>query len=474
MLSRQLARARVREDALDQLPPSSRAGPELVQNLGRRRLLGALLQHRHEDRDPGEGLAQVVRDDVRVRLQLGLHPPLLAHVVEEDDHAVAELRGAVEERAEHVAVAERRVVRHLVDERATRVAHLGVGAERLAAPHRGQRLEERVAIRGLRGDPEAAQHRGVAVLEREVDDPARGVAYGPQDADGLGEPVEQPAKARGAALAEHLDELRVLAPGLRLEVVGRRVHARRIRPPRSDVPLSPCSAPAPDECSAERCAARGGRRPAQPAGGQGTRDPCTTQEGGGRRGEPWPPPPPCARHDSNVRPLPPQGSALSLSYGRGEPVSVAGSPESPSCRATRPSTMRSAPGAPRGGRSERDDPVLRVGRGARHPADDLAVERQLRVVGGEPVTGERQHAKAAVGVAAMVQARDRLLAGVAALREADRALLEPRSAGITRSSSSAPRRGVRARIRSRSTSSSEIGSEPSGGSASISSTAGIP
>ena len=59
-------------------------------------------------------------------------------------------------------------------------------------------------------------------------------------------------------------------------------------------------------------------------------------------------------------------------------------------------------------------------------AHDLAVERQLGVVGAGVVAVEREDAQAAVRVAAVVQPCDRLLAGVAALREADRALLETR------------------------------------------------
>ena len=59
---------------------------------------------------------------------------------------------------------------------------------------------------------------------------------------------------------------------------------------------------------------------------------------------------------------------------------------------------------------ERDDAVLRVRGGARHATDDLAVERQLGVVGGQLATLEREHAEAAVRLAAVVEPRDRLLA----------------------------------------------------------------
>src|SRR5207248_6109942 len=63
------------------------------------------------------------------------------------------------------------------------------------------------------------------------------------------------------------------------------------------------------------------------------------------------------------------------------------------------------------------------GHGARDTADDLAVEldlvRRSRV-------GDFELAQQTVRVAAVVQARDRLLARIAALRERDVRLLEPR------------------------------------------------
>ena len=68
--------------------------------------------------------------------------------------------------------------------------------------------------------------------------------------------------------------------------------------------------------------------------------------------------------------------------------------------------------------------MRRVGRGARDAADRLAVEGQLRVVRRGVVAVDRKHAQPAVRVAAVVEPGDGLLAGVAALREADRAPLE--------------------------------------------------
>ena len=106
---------------------SSRARSVLVaqqpQDLGRRRLVGAALEQRDEVRDAGDRLAQVVGDDVGVAAQLGLHAPLLGDVGEEDDQPVAELGRALDERAEHVAVAERRVVGDLLRPTARRTSH---------------------------------------------------------------------------------------------------------------------------------------------------------------------------------------------------------------------------------------------------------------------------------------------------------------------------------------------------------------
>ena len=63
---------------------------------------------------------------------------------------------------------------------------------------------------------------------------------------------------------------------------------------------------------------------------------------------------------------------------------------------------------------------------ARDPPDDLSVEGELRVIRREVGALDRQHAEAAVRMPPVMEPRNRLLAGVAALREADRTLLEPR------------------------------------------------
>ena len=195
---------------------------ELAQHVGRRRLLGAPLEHPDEQRDAGDRLVEVVRDHVGVAAQLGLHAPLPGHVGEEVDQPVAELGAPLDEGAEHVAVAERRVVGDLVDPRLAGLAHPDVGVEGAAAAHRRQRLQQRVAVPRRGRQPEGAQDRGVAVAEREVDDPAVVVAERPQHADRLGEAVEQRAELGRALLAEQLDELRILAPVLRLEDGSRR------------------------------------------------------------------------------------------------------------------------------------------------------------------------------------------------------------------------------------------------------------
>ena len=269
-----------------------------------------------------------MRDDVGVRLQLRLHPPLLGDVVEEHDQPVADPCDAMQERAEHVAVPEGRVVRHLVDERGARVADLDVRPEGPAVAHRGQRLEERVALGRLRRDPEAAHHRRVAVAEREVDDRPGGVADRPQEPDRLREALEQGAKALRTARAEDLDERRVLTPRLRLELVVRLVHARRIRAllPAGRHRLRP---------------ARFERATLPPQGS------ALSPEL--RVGEPMVPPRPprrCARQDSNLRPLPPQGSALSPELRARGTVSVPRTPVSArhglSWRATPVATPSSA------------------------------------------------------------------------------------------------------------------------------------
>ena len=135
------------------------------------------------------------------------------------------LRDALDERAEHVAVAERRVVvtswTHGRPDSQTR----DVLVERVAAAHRRQRLEQRVAVARGGRQPERPQDRRVAVAEAEVDDPPVAVANGPQDADQLGEAVQQGAELRRALGAEELDELRILPPRLEFGLHGRGAYA---------------------------------------------------------------------------------------------------------------------------------------------------------------------------------------------------------------------------------------------------------
>jgi len=64
---------------------------------------------------PAIGSTEVVRDHVGVIAQLGLHAPLRGHVGEEVHKPVAKLDGAMDERSEHVSVAEWRVVRDLAN-----------------------------------------------------------------------------------------------------------------------------------------------------------------------------------------------------------------------------------------------------------------------------------------------------------------------------------------------------------------------
>jgi hypothetical protein len=73
-------------------------------------------------------------------------------------------------------------------------------------------------------------------------------------------------------------------------------------------------------------------------------------------------------------------------------------------------------------------------------AADLTLSEPQRLAGRDGL-GEAQPAEVAVGLAAVMEARDRLLADVAALGERDRALVEAGLLGITESSSSMPKRG---------------------------------
>src|SRR5256885_2073194 len=84
----------------------------------------------------------------------------------------------------------------------------------------------------------------------------------------------------------------------------------------------------------------------------------------------------------------------------------------------RPAERRRAPHQRQGDVAE----ARRAHRGAQ-PADLALAEAQRCVRHGRP--GQPQSAQAAVGLAPVVQARDRLLADVAPLGEAHRALVEP-------------------------------------------------
>ena len=63
---------------------------------------------------------------------------------------------------------------------------------------------------------------------------------------------------------------------------------------------------------------------------------------------------------------------------------------------------------------------------ARHPSDDLVGEGELGVVLRNLGAVDLEHAQRAIHAAAVVLARDRLLAGVAALLEVDRRPVEAR------------------------------------------------
>ena len=72
------------------------------------------------------------------------------------------------------------------------------------------------------------------------------------------------------------------------------------------------------------------------------------------------------------------------------------------------------------------DDVVSVSHGARHPSDDLVAEDELGVVLRNLGAVDLEHAQRAIHPAAVVLARDRLLAGVAALLEVDRRPVEAR------------------------------------------------
>src|SRR3954465_10882489 len=124
----------------------------------------------------------------------------------------------------------------------------------------------------------------------------------------------------------------------------------------------------------------------------------------------------CARQDSNLRPLPPQGSALS-----------------PELRA------RGWQVEPCLGAADLEHGVVfdlaadiaerSAGNGARHAPDRLPVADDL--IAGRSVL-DLEHPQPAVRAAAVVQPRDRLLAGVAALGEGDVRLVDPGLGGQDR------------------------------------------
>src|SRR6478735_6262955 len=118
-----------------------------------------------------------------------------------------------------------------------------------------------------------------------------------------------------------------------------------------------------------------------------------------------------------------------LSYGRAK-GECSGEPVSDSVRelADRPAgEIESGIGghlAPDVGK--RDDAVCGVRRGARHPPDGLAVERELCVVDRKVGAFHRHDPETAIRMPSVVEPCDRLLSRVAALREADRPLHESR------------------------------------------------
>src|SRR4026209_82919 len=109
----------------------------------------------------------------------------------------------------------------------------------------------------MRGSASRSVYRsGVAAGSRKpltiarVPDPDGEVAHlparpeRPQQTDGLGESVEEPAEPGGTLLAEHVAELRVVAPGLGLELETCVAHQRRIRAIPTPWPVARASAPA--------------------------------------------------------------------------------------------------------------------------------------------------------------------------------------------------------------------------------------
>ena len=176
--------------------------------------------------------------------------------------------------------------------------------------------------------------------------------------------------------------------------------------------------------------------------------------------------PSCARHDSNMRPLPPQGSALSPELRARGDRSLAASRCDPRGRERRPRARRPARSRARRrrppGRARRSSRGLRPCRRAR--ARRRRREARRPRAPALAACGSRGHGSAGV--------RSAPAPGSTPSRSRRHGASSPASAGSTRSSISRPKRGVPARTRSTSSSSAPIvGSNPS---ASSTSTAGTP
>ena len=146
----------------------------------------------------------------------------------------------------------------------------------------------------------------------------------------------------------------------------------------------------------------------------------------------------CARHDSNVRPLPPQGSALSpelraLGSGQCSRAPCAADASSSAFRRELTADVR-----------ERAARTALVTRPTTLPSNEDLGPRLAR---------RSQHAQAAVRVPAVVQPGDRFLAGIAALGEGDMRAVETRLGRKDRLVDLLPPCGTPASMRARSRSS---------------------
>jgi len=149
-------------------------------------------------RDAGHRLAQVVGHHVGVGAQLGLGAPLRRHVGHEDDEPVAELGHAPREGSLDAALAEGDVEGQLVGVGLAGVAHAGIGGELAAAHHLGQHAQQRRVGVQRRLQREEPHDLRVAVADAEVLDGSVGPADRPQQAHGVGQPVEHRAQRGGA------------------------------------------------------------------------------------------------------------------------------------------------------------------------------------------------------------------------------------------------------------------------------------